>query len=208
MNCYENFFDINDVTHFERAVLKAKFISAVVDILETDTTMNNNTAYATACSLYERMSDSQLHYHTPVHILAILEFAKMNYLDLKSWEELAIIFHDAIYEPTVHDGVNENCSAIFAQAMLQPYITDEAMDKVYCAILATADHLLTTTDPEFNRILDLDICNFSMHRQNYKMTSSLVQKEYAVGSREWKKGRKEFLTKFLAKGFLILIKMQ
>ena len=196
-NYYENFSDVHDMTQFERDVLKIRFIQRVCDFLETKTKtrMSANNAYAVAASLYARMSDRTLHYHTPVHIMAIFDFARTNYMDLKSWEELAIVFHDAIYEPSAANCMNEHSSALFMQAMLHPYIEEEVIDEVYNAIIATSQHLENEeVDQKFHRLLDLDICNFAMPREDYKKTGILVRKEFEVDEQAWNEGKKDSAT--------------
>lgn len=154
--------------------------------------------------LWQQMDNPRLHYHIHSHILFILEFAKKHKIELHTDEELAIWFHDSIYDPTVLlAGQNEHHSALFMESLLGSYLDKET---IFCAkrlIRATGEHFSADIPPDSQKIVDLDVAHFSLPREKYKITTELLRLEYPmITDAAFDAGRKDFLTRFLAKGFI------
>lgn len=204
MKLHENFFDLNDPVSKEQGLtgwVKRQFINRCSEfLLKVCSTKLSSTSEAIAAALYARMSDTCLHYHTPVHVLSILDFAKDHQIYLTLWEELAIWFHDAIYYRfTPNSGVNERYSANFMVALLEPNLSNVEQDLAYRAILETSRFMEVQTYPEFEKILDLDVCSFAWERPIYDRVTECLRREFGPS---FDQGRKAFLKNFLKKGFV------
>ncbi len=106
---------------------------------------------------------------------------------------LAILFHDAVYEPLAKD--NEARSAALL-AELVPGDTGWAQD----AILATADHLAYAgDDSRVLRLLDLDLTPLAETPAVFARNTALLRREYAaVIEPVWRAGRGQVLARFAA----------
>ena len=160
------------------------------------------TSNAIAYSLYARMSDLRLHYHTPVHVLSMLQYARENKIDLERHEELAIWFHDAIYIPGAVEGQNEYESLCFMRSLLGSFVDNDELTKAGNIIKATAKHLETHVHPNCYKVMDLDLISFSFPNQS--LIGELIWKEHSHLCMEEKfhEGRKNFLKKLIEKGFV------
>lgn len=172
------------------------------------------TSFAIAKTIISRMSEEGLFYHTPPHIVNLLQSAKELNLELESWEIMSIFFHDSVYIPRSPAGMSENCSAVFFQALMKPYINkpDGTTDynellKISTSITMTASHLetLEKTDPMWFRVLDLDLLGFALPAKQNDYVNNLVKKEFlafGVTEEDYDKGRKVFLEKLISKGYI------
>lgn len=105
---------------------------------------------------------------------------------------LAILFHDAIYEPMAKD--NEDASAALLAALV-PGDTEWAQ----AAIRATADHLAYAgTDCRVQRLLDLDLTPLAESPGVFDRNTGFLRREYvAVDEARWRAGRGAVLARFL-----------
>lgn len=176
--------------------------------------LRSSTAAAITSALVERMSERGLHYHTPPHIVNILQSAKFLGIELEPWETMSIFFHDAIYVPGSPFGMNESCSAQFYQALMKPYVNkpDKSTDynellKVSTSITMTAQHCeaLEGGNPMWHRVLDLDLLGFALPAGASDYVNNLVKMEFldfGVKEEDYDKGRKVFLEKLISKGYI------
>jgi predicted metal-dependent HD superfamily phosphohydrolase len=106
---------------------------------------------------------------------------------------LAILFHDAIYEPLGRD--NEARSAALLAAMV-PGRTEWAQ----AAIVATADHLgYAGADGRVLRLLDLDLTPLAERPTLFARNTDFLRREYAaVAEPAWRQGRHAVLARFAA----------
>lgn len=106
---------------------------------------------------------------------------------------LAILFHDAVYEPLAQD--NEAQSAALAAQLVRG---DTGW--VQAAILATADHLAYAgADCRMLRLLDLDLTPLAETPEVFARNTALLRREYAaVAEPAWRAGRGRVLARFLA----------
>jgi predicted metal-dependent HD superfamily phosphohydrolase len=209
-NYYDNFVDINDLNPSKLRELNVEFQTRFQKFVCKAFKVPKSTAWSIGESLFTRMLDRRLAYHTPVHILAIFDFAEMHKIELLNWEELALWFHDSVYEATADKGVSELCSADFMKACMSPYLTcdkncldRDLLNDVYAGIRMTENHLEGIIPPKFHKILDLDLAGFAMKPESYKKTAVLLRKENShVSDEAFEIGRKKFLQKLLSKGFI------
>lgn len=164
------------------------------------------TAGAVACSVYARMCDPQLRYHTPLHVLSILSFAERHRIALAPWQELAIWFHDAVYRPQAAPGENEELSALLARALLTGLVSRTDMARVERGVRATAMHMqpMGRVRPDERIVLDLDVCNFAWDRRNFAATGQALADEVIplVGPQAFRAGRQAFLSRLIGRGFI------
>ncbi|MFL0797810.1 MAG: hypothetical protein K6L73_10030 [Cellvibrionaceae bacterium] len=148
--------------------------------------------------LVEFYSESHRHYHTLSHIEACLNWfdkVKDNLNDPMSCE-LAIWFHDVIYEPKRSD--NEEKSADYSQKVLLNLNTSpHTIKTVYDLILLTKHPSQpTTTDEKY--LLDIDLSILGSDSSLYLEYEKWIRKEYAYApSFLYKRGRRKVLQGFL-----------
>jgi len=106
---------------------------------------------------------------------------------------LAILFHDAVYDPLSHANEAESAALV---ARLVP--GDTAW--VQAAIVATADHLAYAgQDCRVLRLLDLDLTPLAETPEVFARNTDLLRHEYAaVAEPAWRAGRQQVLARFLA----------
>ena len=170
-------------------------------------------ANAIAGSVWKRMTSTNLHYHTPYHVMQMLAFAELHNIALEPWEELAIWFHDVIYWPGKGFGPSERASGEFMVANLPPdpdiFSPDPTRMSPYAklvrdahnGIMATAEHLFDGIDPKYARILDLDVNTFLATGPMAREINDCLAAELCPHSATaWVNGRMSFLKKLVAKG--------
>ncbi|NMJ43822.1 hypothetical protein GWK16_21420 [Roseomonas sp. JC162] len=106
---------------------------------------------------------------------------------------LAILFHDAVYDPRAKD--NEAQSAALLAAMV-PGDTAWAQQ----AILATGDHMAYAgADCRVLRLLDLDLSPLAERPAAFARNAAFLRREYAaVPEPVWRAGRRRVLEGFAA----------
>lgn len=137
-------------------------------------------------------------YHTAEHIgdcLALL--AEYRWLAQHPDNvELAIWFHDAVYEPLATD--NEARSAAWAARFLAENGTGIGrVDRVHHLIMATV-HDAPAREPDARLLVDIDLAILGSDPQRYRRFEADVRKEYRwVPALLFKKARKKILQSFL-----------
>ncbi len=145
-------------------------------------------------------SEGHRHYHTAAHIadcLSQLDDA-VPLMETPAEVELALWFHDAIYEPTSPN--NELESAKWAQVFLEAIgAPEDRRTRVYSHILATK-HDAEPSDKDAMFVVDIDLSILGRGPDEYDRFERNVRKEY-----EWvpwfiySKKRTEILESFLAR---------
>jgi len=151
-------------------------------------------------------------YHNAAHIAALLDwFDRVG--DDVGWQQpaevyIAILFHDAIYEPGAKD--NEARSAEWARK--SSFSVDPAVDamvsraRVTELIALTARHgHLTSADPEAALFLDCDMSIIGAPPAEFTAYDEAIRLEYhSVPSDAYRTGRRAFLAGLLAKPRIFL----
>ncbi|PNK61009.1 hypothetical protein [Psychrobacter sp. FDAARGOS_221] len=163
-------------------------------------------------------SEPQRHYHTLTHLAQMFhQFDKhQNQLHNPNAIELAIWYHDIIYDPTQTD--NERQSADYFQRVVNtcPQLADLVakqnnllIQQVTALIMMTAKHEVSQADAELEQkitlkvqdsqyFLDMDLAILGSPRQVYQDYARQVRLEYAhVNDSAFKQGRKAVLERFL-----------
>ncbi len=159
--------------------------------------LDDDTTQEFHASLYDAYSEVQRHYHSIQHIVECLEYFHQIkiYLDDTLSVELAIWFHDVIYNPQAHD--NEQQSADCMQRMLESVLGAEQTAKIYVWILATKAHA-PTADTDLAYLLDIDLAILASDPMRFAEYERQIQQEYAwVEPSLYVKKRQQVLRHFL-----------
>jgi predicted metal-dependent HD superfamily phosphohydrolase len=145
-------------------------------------------------------SAQERHYHTLQHLRECLShLAAAAPLARRPAEvELALWFHDAVYDPHQHD--NEERSADWALRSVLAAGCDEAIgQRVRSLVLATAGHE-ASADPDTQLLLDIDLAILGAAPARFAEYERQVRAEYAhVPEPDFLAGRARILAGFLAR---------
>lgn len=150
--------------------------------------------------LRARYAEPSLNYHNQAHIdacLAEFDAIRPAFRDPAA-VELAIWFHDAIYDPRKTD--NEERSADLADAMLSAAgVTRQTVETVRRLILATK-HDAVPTDHDAQLLVDIDLSILGSADAAFDAYEQAIRQEYAhVPDETFRTGRAAVLRKFLAR---------
>jgi predicted metal-dependent HD superfamily phosphohydrolase len=150
--------------------------------------------------LLARYGEAHRRYHTLQHLDECLDkVAPVRALaDQPGEVELALWFHDAIYELQRHD--NELQSALWAQReMLAAGTAPEAAERVHGLIIATR-HSALPEAPDERLLVDIDLSILGAGRARFEDYERQVRAEYAwVPEAMFRAKRREMLQAFLAR---------
>lgn len=150
----------------------------------------------------DRYHEDHRAYHGWIHIGAMLndldsvrvepDFASLDLDEV----ELAVFFHDIIYEPRATDNEAQS-AALFRDAAAG--MPPDRIDRVAAMIFATARHE-KSDDPQTQLLLDLDLAILGATPNEYRRYCGAIRAEYEhVSQPDWKKGRAKVIEKFLAR---------
>ncbi len=149
--------------------------------------------------LLPRYSEPHRHYHNVQHIEECLrEFAFSEHLARDSVAvELAILFHDAIYDPRRHD--NEEQSVELAITFLKEVALGSAAESVAALILATKHNVLPS-DVDAQLLVDIDLAILGQPESRFDEYEAQIRGEYSFVPEEvFRRKRAEILERFLAR---------
>lgn len=92
--------------------------------------------------------------------------------------ELAIFFHDIVYETDASSSENEQRSAILFRDLLQNRLPALLVDCVTEFILATKSHRRVSPRKDLNYFLDLDLSILGAAREEYRRFAMQIRREY------------------------------
>lgn len=148
--------------------------------------------------LLEHYSEKRRAYHNKTHIADCLEkFDEVeSHLSYPHEVELAIWFHDVIYNP--YKGDNELQSAIRCESFMNDNgVQEEIIKRVYDLIMATK-HPCVPQNKDEEYLIDIDISILGASTEEYTAYARKIRKEYSfVPWFYYKKKRKEVLQAFL-----------
>lgn len=153
--------------------------------------------------LRNRYAEPQRRYHTWAHIEALLGWfaLRRDHLHDPVAVELAILFHDAVYDPARPD--NEAQSAQLLQDADLPNVTDDTRLRAVRMIEATAAHGLTDNLEETDRsdmaeFLDMDLSILGAAPAVFDGYERAIREEYAfVPEALFRAARRGILERFL-----------
>lgn len=154
--------------------------------------------------LLDAYSGAGRHYHDIGHIDALLELSRAHRTLLADpvAVDLAIIYHDAVYEPSRPD--NEAASAAMAAGWLERLgVSDVLIDKV-CGYIEATKHAggapeAGVADPDLDHLLDFDLSVLAAEPAEYEAYAAAIRREYSVyPDLLYRRGRASVLAKLLA----------
>jgi predicted metal-dependent HD superfamily phosphohydrolase len=144
-------------------------------------------------------SERQRHYHTLQHLRECLaQFDAASMLARRPAEvELALWFHDAVYDPQRHD--NEERSADWARAsVLAAGCAEDVAERVAALVLATRSHSAPADDPDAALLLDVDLAILAAAPARFAEYERQIRAEYAhVPEEAFRARRAQVLQGFL-----------
>lgn len=154
--------------------------------------------------LIRRLAEPHRSYHTAHHVtevftaLAVLADAEELDSADATIARLAGWFHDAVYDPSAGQGLNELASAALATESLAGLgLPQAAVQRVRGLVLDTSRHELTS-DPTAAAFHDADLWILSAPPERYSEYTTQVRREYAaVPEQTFRTGRIAVLQPFL-----------
>ncbi|ATZ67187.1 metal-dependent hydrolase [Acinetobacter haemolyticus] len=141
-------------------------------------------------------SEKQRAYHTVQHLYECLVLFESIRPDLNDANavELALWFHDAVYDPQAKD--NELKSAELFEKYMAQDLSVEIIEKIKRWIIATQKHELTN-ELDLQFLLDIDLAILATSPARFAEYEQQIQQEYAwVDSDVYSIKRKEVLAHF------------
>ena len=163
------------------------------------------TAEDLAADLRARYAEPHRRYHTGEHIAEVLADVDWRLSAVTLAPEtvgavqLAVWYHDAIYDPTAGQGVNEDASAELAIASLQAAgAASPIVSEVARLVRLTADHEVDAIDLPGAVLVDADLSILASDPDRYDRYARDVRAEYEfVDDEAWRTGRAAVLRRFL-----------
>jgi predicted metal-dependent HD superfamily phosphohydrolase len=175
------------------AELRARFERALVAAGAT------RAAATTFEMLAERYAEPHRHYHTLTHIDACLTWLDWFRALARHPEEveLALWFHDAVYDPRAGGGQNERESAQLAyDALRELGVVRAKLERIAGYVLATEHHAAAQGDAAL--VVDLDLTILGARRPEFDRFEEQIRNEYAhVPEDQFRMGRRSVLESFL-----------
>ena len=155
--------------------------------------------------LVARYAEPHRRYHTGEHLTEVMgEVYRLLFLVRCSANEasavrLAVWFHDAVYDPTVASGGNEDASANLATAGLSSAgVPRSLVSEVARLVRLTADHAVDPTDVAGSVLVDADLSVLASIPDRYDRYVRDVRAEYGhVDDDAWCAGRAVVLRRFI-----------
>lgn len=154
--------------------------------------------------VWSLMTESDRHYHTPVHVLGMLGWAQHMGLELTEAEQLAVWFHDSIFDARAPRDQNEAASALWMRwAVVNAGVSNGFAKHVAEAIRWTGRHLEEEVPPEYRRVMDLDLAGMAAAPATFRRQSEAVQAEMAhLSPEQFQRGTIDFFKHLLARKHL------
>ncbi|MCZ7378122.1 HD domain-containing protein [Micromonospora sp. WMMC250] len=152
--------------------------------------------------LLGRWREPHRHYHTPVHLTAVLDVVD-EHADLAAQVDLvrlAAWFHDAVYDPRASGYANEHDSAALADEVLTGLgVPASSVSEVHRLVLLTAGHTVAPGDADGALLCDADLAVLAAPAATYERYAAAIRREYAhVPEPAFRAGRAAVLTGLLA----------
>ena len=154
-------------------------------------------------NLRNRYAQPHRHYHTWVHIEALLGWfgQRREHLHDPAAVELAVLFHDAVYDPTRSD--NEAESARLLMDADLPGLDYAVRVRAVRMVEATARHeipdgLEPADQSDMAEFLDMDLSILGARREVFDAYEQAIRREYAfVPEALYREARRGILQRFL-----------
>ena len=157
--------------------------------------ISNHTANEAWSTLDSGYHEAHRYYHNFDHINAMLAAYDATGREDDSIE-MAIWFHDAIYDP--RSNTNERDSAALFSNTVGTAIDPETRIVIERLILATDPRRERSHDPAENFLIDIDLLVLSSNSDTYREYARRIREEYAhVTDDAFRQGRATVLAKYL-----------
>lgn len=166
--------------------------------------LGDGRATAIGAFLVDRYSEPSRHYHGLGHVARMLDEAEALPFSDRDAVELAVFFHDVVYDPARGD--NEERSALALRDRLDGFVPAPVLARAEAMVRATLRHE-ATGDPDADLFLDLDLSILAAPRPDYARYAEGVRREYlpVYGEAAYRRGRLDlFLRPALARGRVFL----
>jgi len=144
-------------------------------------------------------SEPHRHYHTMEHIAILFSLAAGHGIKLSVPQQLAIFYHDAVYDPTRKDNEEQSNNLFLrhhAETLLPQYV-----ERVSRIIMDTKTH--NASSHESYDVLDLDLAGLGFEFNSYLYASEQVRAEYShLSDSVWVYNRIWFLKTMLDRPFI------
>lgn len=155
--------------------------------------------------LKARYAESHRYYHTWAHVKALLNLLEEVRGELHDPHavELAILYHDAIYDPRSEE--NEAMSAALMADELGPLVRARTLARANTLILETAGHQLPASgEPDLLSdcalFLDMDLSILGADQELFDAYEKAIREEYHfVPVEDYRQGRSTILEDFLGR---------
>lgn len=130
-------------------------------------------------SLLGAYAEPQRHYHTQQHLSECLALFELHgrLAEHPAEVEIALWFHDAVYDVKVSD--NEARSAAWArQALMQSGVCEERVERVEALIMATR-HAVAPQGQDQQLLIDIDLSILGAPRSRFDEYEAQVRREYS-----------------------------
>lgn len=155
-------------------------------------------------TLIERYSEPQRSYHTLEHIRHCLEHldSARHLAEDPDGIELAIWFHDAVFEPGADD--NEARSAQLFDSLLGPHLPRERAARIHKLIRDT-EHQSLPEDNDARLLVDIDLSSFALPWDEFMRDTHAIRSELAhMPGAQLDAGSRRFLEKLLSRPSIYL----
>ena len=149
--------------------------------------------------LSSKYSEPTRYYHTLTHIDALLQLAEEYARSLRNRNvvDLAIFFHDVIYDPTASD--NEEKSALLFEEVMGSLLDVDIVQVVSAYIIETKKHDVSgSEDSDLKYFIDFDVAVLGANREEYTKYAADIRREYIhVEESVYCTARPKFMRAFL-----------
>ena len=183
-----------------RDLIKQNWIHSIADLAGME------PQRGTIEGILDLYDEPDRHYHNIDHIGTMLVVFKSSRpkCTMPSEVTLAIIFHDAIYNPQARD--NEEKSAELAVETLATFgVPKVSLDLIEESILSTKHHT-PTAHPASTLIIDTDLSILGSIDEEYDKYSRAIRAEYSfVSNEDYRVGRTNVLKSFVNRDSIYLL---
>lgn len=159
---------------------------------------NGETAFLCWDELRERYQSEDRFYHNLIHVEDCLEQLQSCSLRASIAIEMAIWFHDVIYDG--HRSDNETASAEWAADWLARVGENNEVCKRVARLIEITDHKTAPGNEEEQYLVDIDLSILGRERSVYLEYAKDIRQEYHfVPEEEFRKGRVDLLKRFLGR---------
>lgn len=153
--------------------------------------------------LLEHYAEPQRHYHTVQHLVECIAKLELVYelLDYPHEVEIALWFHDAIYDVKGHE--NEYLSATWAkESLVAVNASTDEINRIFSLIMVT-QHTNVPRNLDEQTLVDIDLSILGERTKRFKEYDFQVRQEYLwVPEDIYRTKRVEILETFLARPFI------